>query len=72
MSSETDAEFLERMADYGGIFGFDGDDIERLRALARRGAAAEFLFGLLDDIDTADDTATRQASWVAAHWEPLW
>ena len=37
---ETDEQFVERMAGYGEIFGFDGDDIERLHALARRGAAA--------------------------------
>ena len=39
MTSETDEQFLKRMAGYGEIFGFDGDDIERLHALARRGAA---------------------------------
>ena len=55
MSSETDQQFVERIS-------LDLDlsntaDIQRLFDLARRGAAAEFLFGLLDDIDTADDAA---------------
>lgn len=40
MTSETDAEFVERMLADFETFGFDGLDIERMRYLARRGAEA--------------------------------
>lgn len=40
--SETDAEFVERMLADCETFGFDGLDIERMRSLARRGAAMQW------------------------------
>jgi len=54
---ESEAEFVERMWDGLSDIRRKDDYWKRLFALARRGAASEFLFGLLDDIDTADDMA---------------